>query len=209
MLEVTSQPALIIDNSTNRISWNGRFHLKRFKIFFEIKRNALEQVSWCVYRLARHEYSPSQLKMYLDCPSHMFSYYLGLICIRIMGSYISTRHGYDCWTGFKPASASARRSQTILNTPQSLSWLLPRRPTWSEFLPWPLGSDDFNIFYLSAFVSPNIQQLWSMAELQFSGSRRDLAVEKGGGGGGVQPLCWLCVCVCTGEWMGDDGGGKN
>lgn len=38
-----------------------------------------------------------------------------------------------------------------------------------------------------------------MAELQFSGSRRDLAVEKGGGGGGggVQPLCWLCVCVCA------------
>lgn len=37
-----------------------------------------------------------------------------------------------------------------------------------------------------------------MAELQFSGSRRDLAVEKGGGGGGgggVQPLRRLCVCV--------------
>lgn len=44
MLEVTSQPALIIDNSTNRISWNGRFNLKHFKIFFEIKRNTLEQV---------------------------------------------------------------------------------------------------------------------------------------------------------------------
>lgn len=43
-----------------------------------------------------------------------------------------------------------------------------------------------------------------MAELQFSGSRRDLAVEKGY----VQLLCWwgsVCVCVCWGRV----GGGKR
>lgn len=52
MLEVTSQPALIIDNSTNRISWDGRFNLKHFKIFFEMKRNTLEQV-FDEYRLTK------------------------------------------------------------------------------------------------------------------------------------------------------------
>lgn len=50
--------------------------------------------------------------------------------------------------------------------------------TWLEFLWWPLGSDDSDIFYLSAFVSPNIQQLWSMATLQFSGSRWDSSARK-------------------------------
>lgn len=75
--------------------------------------------------------------------------------------------------------------------------------TWLEFLPWPLGLDDLNIFYLSAFVSPNIQQLWSMAELQFSGSRRDLAVEK-----------WVqhhCAGVCVGGKGGGaiDGGNRK
>lgn len=45
----------------------------------------------------------------------------------------------------------------------------------------PSDWTDSDIFYLSAFVRPNIQQLWSVAELQFSGSRRDLAAEKGVG----------------------------
>lgn len=46
-----------------------------------------------------------------------------------------------------------------------------------------------------------------MAELQFSGSRRDLAVEEGW----VQPLCWLgesvCVCVYVYVLGGGEGGG--
>ena len=80
--------------------------------------------------------------------------------------------------------------------------------TWLEFLPWPLGLDDFNIFYLTAFVSPNIQQLWSMAELQFSGSRRDLAVETGW----VYDCCagegeCVCINVCVGGEASRGGGG--
>lgn len=46
-----------------------------------------------------------------------------------------------------------------------------------NFCPGLWGSSDLTIFYLSIFVKANIQQLWSIAELQFSGSRRILIQE--------------------------------
>lgn len=52
------------------------------------------------------------------------------------------------------------------------------------------GTERFQHILFKCFcVSPNIHQLWSMAELQFSGSRRDLAEEW------LQPLhghVWMC-----------------
>jgi len=50
-----------------------------------------------------------------------------------------------------------------------------------------------------------------MAELQFPGSRRDLAVEKRGGYNHcvlVGECVYMCVCVCVGVW-GVGGVGKG
>lgn len=69
-----------------------------------------------------------------------------------------------------PRFLSARQLLLFSMTPTSS---LLSFPPWLEFLPCPLGCSDLNIFYLTAFVKANIQQLWSIAELQFLGSRRD------------------------------------